>query len=86
MNHLHSPRSVLSAIALTACCAWASLAGAASHCKGMEENACAADATCTWVQGYTRTDGREVSSHCKLARGKQALNVSEAAAAKPTTR
>lgn len=44
-------------------------AGAASQCKGMSEQACASESACSWVQGYTRKDGRTVSSHCKLSRG-----------------
>jgi hypothetical protein len=51
-------------------------AGAASHCKGMAETSCASDGACTWVQPYTRKDGREVRGHCKLARGKQSINLS----------
>jgi hypothetical protein len=51
-------------------------AGAASHCKGMAENSCANDTACTWVQSYVRKDGREVRGHCKLARGKQSVNLS----------
>mgnify|MGYP001580404479 CR=1 FL=1 len=43
-----------------------SLVSAASQCKGMQENACMSDGECLWVQGYTRKDGRSVSSHCKL--------------------
>lgn len=40
-------------------------ASAASQCKGMAENACQAQAQCTWVDGYTRKDGRSVAAHCK---------------------
>ncbi len=62
----------------------APLVGAASHCKGMPENACASDSACAWVASYTRKDGRTVSGHCKLRRGKQAVNVSSARADAPT--
>lgn len=47
----------------------AAQAGAASQCKGKTENLCADDASCSWVAGYTRKDGRAVSSHCRLKRG-----------------
>ena len=57
--------STSAAVALTA----GSACLAASHCKGMDEQACAGDDSCTWVAGYTRKDGRTVSSHCKLKRG-----------------
>lgn len=52
---------------------------APSHCKGMSESVCASDSSCTWVQGYVRKDGRQVSSHCKLARGGKAVDLSAAA-------
>jgi len=48
-----------------------SLVSAASQCKGMQENACMSDGECVWVQGYTRKDGRSVSSHCKLKGGRK---------------
>ena len=73
-----SPRPVLRTGLLACLLLSASLAGAASQCKGMPENACASDAACTWVASYTRKDGRTVSGHCKLRRGKQAVNVSSA--------
>lgn len=51
------------------------LSGAASPCKGMTEQACGGEAACIWVQGYTRKDGRSVSSHCKLRRGERSSAV-----------
>jgi len=47
-------------------------AAAASQCKGLSENSCAADSTCSWINGYVRKDGRKVSSHCKTRPGKKA--------------
>ena len=55
-----------------------SLASAASQCKGMLENACLADGECVWVQGYTRKDGRSVSSHCKLKGGNRTGKAAQA--------
>jgi hypothetical protein len=49
-------------------------AAAASQCKGLSENSCAADSACTWIEGYVRTDGRSVSSHCKSRPGKKVQN------------
>ena len=37
----------------------------AASCKGMSENACAAETSCTWVEGYKRADGREVRPYCR---------------------
>ena len=38
---------------------------AASRCNAMQQDACTGAAECVWVDGYTRKDGRSVSSHCK---------------------
>ena len=59
-----------------------SLVSAASQCKGMQENACMSDGECVWVQGYTRKDGRSVSSHCKLKGGKKTEQSAQAPAVK----
>ena len=40
-------------------------ANAASQCKGLKNNACSAEASCTWVEGYERKDGRTVNSFCR---------------------
>ena len=34
----------------------------ASACKGLENSACRANASCGWVKGYQRKDGRNVKS------------------------
>ena len=47
-------------------------ASAASQCRGLDQPVCATDDSCVWVSGYTRKDGRTVSSHCKLRRGQNA--------------
>jgi hypothetical protein len=44
-------------------------ASAASACKGIEKDACAAKDECLWVDGYMRKDGRSVSAHCKTRSG-----------------
>ncbi len=84
MSICKSPRHFLHASLLACLLLNTSLAGAASQCKGVPENACASDAACTWVASYTRKDGRTVSGHCKLRRGKQAVNVSSASVDTPT--
>ena len=43
-----------------------SAASAASPCKGLQADACSADAQCTWVNGYVRRMAGPVASHCKL--------------------
>ena len=38
---------------------------AASQCKGLDNAACGAQASCGWVDGYKRKDGRAVKSFCR---------------------
>ncbi len=38
---------------------------AQAACKGQPEAACAEAAACTWVSGYARKDGVEVSGYCR---------------------
>lgn len=40
-------------------------ATAASACKGLENSACDNKASCGWVEGYQRKDGRAVKSFCR---------------------
>jgi hypothetical protein len=38
---------------------------AAEQCKGLAQDICAVDSACSWVDSYTRKDGRTVNGHCK---------------------
>lgn len=38
---------------------------AASACKGLENSACNGASSCSWVDGYTRKDGKTVKSFCR---------------------
>ncbi|BCU05653.1 hypothetical protein [Allochromatium tepidum] len=55
----------------------------ASECKGLTQDACAANAECRWMEGYTRKDGVQVSSHCRLAKPRK-KDTTETQAAAPT--
>lgn len=46
----------------------ATTALAESACKGLAESACQGAQACTWVKGYTRKDGREVTPYCRAQR------------------
>jgi hypothetical protein len=52
---------VLAALAFTA----ATPSFAASACKGLTESACAANAGCSWVKGFTTKKGRVVKAFCR---------------------
>ena len=38
---------------------------AASQCKGLDNSACDASASCSWVDAYERKDGRKVNAFCR---------------------
>lgn len=66
MEHklLKTSRITLVSTALFALFAGPALS-APSVCKGMDEEACAAQPECRWMDSYTRKDGIQVSSHCR---------------------
>ena len=70
--HFRNTTRSLSRLALCAglLCA-AAAAGAASPCKGLAQDTCTTTEGCLWVDGYTRKDGRAVTSHCKLKGGRK---------------
>lgn len=37
----------------------------ASNCKGLENTACGANTSCSWVGSYERKDGRKVNAFCR---------------------
>ncbi len=37
----------------------------ASNCKGLDNNTCSANASCSWVDSYQRKDGRNVNAFCR---------------------
>lgn len=42
----------------------------AVECKGKSSSACNSSNSCSWVKGYTRSDGAKVSSFCRAKPGK----------------
>ena len=44
---------------------------AASACKGLENSACNANASCGWVNAYERKDGRSVKAFCRTSSAKK---------------
>ena len=59
----HVSRLVLATLAVSGSLAVTSVQAAA--CKSLEQQACATEAACTWVDAYQRTDGRTVKAHCR---------------------
>jgi len=44
----------------------------ASQCKGLEVSSCSSNTACSWIEGYTRKDGRQVKSFCRSKPGSKA--------------
>jgi hypothetical protein len=49
---------------------------AAQDCRQLEEDSCKSSASCSWVNGYQRSDGRQVKAYCRTRTGKQKLESS----------
>ena len=49
----------------------------AQACRDKENSACSQDSSCSWVSGYTRSDGAKVSAFCR-AKPKRANNSASA--------
>ena len=49
----------------------ASSALAENKCKGMSQSVCTADASCSWVKSYVRSDKRKVDAYCRVKSGKK---------------
>jgi hypothetical protein len=71
---------------LAACLSVPAIAGAASQCKGMAQSQCGSNDDCSWIDGYTRKDGREVRGHCKLSSRKPKLSLASPSAGEPSGR
>jgi hypothetical protein len=78
MNLVKSPLSFCHAALLAGMVLAVSSVSAASQCQGIQQDQCAAQADCTWVNGYVRKDGRSVSSHCKAKGGKKSAGQADA--------
>ena len=57
---------------------------AESACQGLEQGACEKKADCSWVGGYEKKDGKQVSGYCrsKSSGGAAEPKASEAAGSK----
>jgi hypothetical protein len=62
---MKSKHAVISAL-FTLAALSAGPVSAQSACKGLSESACGTASSCSWVKGYTRKDGREVASYCRV--------------------
>jgi hypothetical protein len=49
-------------------------------CKGQVENACVADASCSWVASYVRKDGAAVNGYCRSKGGNSAADAAASGA------
>lgn len=39
-----------------------------AECKGSEKTSCSANNSCTWVDGYKRSDGKNVNGYCRMTK------------------
>ena len=58
----------------------------AAECKGLSKNVCEANDDCSWVGGYSRSDGAKVKGHCRAIPGKAKASSAREKARKQTDR
>jgi hypothetical protein len=51
-------------------------ASADSVCKGLAQAVCEKNASCRWVQGYTRNDGVKTKSYCRISKSTSQKKIS----------
>jgi len=67
MNPKYFPQLVLALSAFLA----ASGPASANSCKTLDQSSCSSNAACSWIDGYKRSDGREVKAYCRSKPAKQ---------------
>ena len=72
-------RTIIVSSALAIGLALSSPVSAASQCKGLDSNACSTSASCSWVEGYERKDGRKVNAFCRAKAKRTSTAVKPAA-------
>ena len=45
-----------------------------SQCKSLAQTECLASGSCTWVDSYTRSDGRKVAAYCRTVPKKKSAS------------
>lgn len=75
-SHLSRP---FARVAIGAALLCATGLAAANQCRGVAENACAADSACTWVGSYTRKDGLTVNGYCRQRSDRKSEQTASAA-------
>jgi hypothetical protein len=68
--------NVLAAVVAAATMLFSVNSFAVSDCKGLQNSACGAKASCRWVEGYQRKDNRKVKAFCRSYAAK--VNVAKA--------
>ncbi|MEJ2124280.1 MAG: hypothetical protein P8Y47_05565 [Alphaproteobacteria bacterium] len=58
------------------------LKAAESNCKGLQQEACGTNGTCSWVRGYKTKNGTQVSAFCRRTPGKRSSAKSAALSSK----
>lgn len=71
MNHRRRLLTIATTLALALAGGTALAAEKSSACKGLEKMACGSKSSCTWVDSYTRKDGKKVNAYCRTVTKKK---------------
>lgn len=58
-------RKTVLILAASGLLAFSQLSTAASSCKGMEQNTCSSDTSCSWVKSYSTKSGKTIKAYCR---------------------
>ncbi len=52
-------------LAATGLMSFSQLSSAASACKGLQQDACSSDNSCSWVKSYSTKSGKTINAYCR---------------------
>ncbi len=52
-------------LAATGLISTSQLSSAASACKGLQQDACSSDNSCSWIKSYSTKSGKTIKAYCR---------------------
>lgn len=58
------------------------LSSAAGTCKGLQQDACSSDNSCSWINSYTTKKGKTINAYCRnKSKSRKSTNVPDSSKA-----
>ena len=58
-------RKTVLVLAATGLISFSQLSSAAGACKGLQQDACSSENSCSWIKSYTTKNGKTISAYCR---------------------